>query len=74
VNLEEIDGLIALVKRVRESGVTVCLIEHKMRMVMSISDRIIVLNQGDHIAEGTPGEVANNEAVIKAYLGERRAA
>ena len=74
VNLEEIHGLIELVKKVRESGVTVCLIEHKMRMVMSISDRIIVLNQGEHIAEGTPGEVANNEAVIKAYLGERRAA
>jgi branched-chain amino acid transport system ATP-binding protein len=74
VNLEEIDGLIELVQRIRESGVTVCLIEHKMRMVMSISDRIIVLNQGDHIAEGTPGQVANNEDVIKAYLGARRAA
>jgi branched-chain amino acid transport system ATP-binding protein len=74
VNLEEIDGLIKLVRKVRESGVTVCLIEHKMRMVMSISDRIIVLNQGENIAEGTPGEVANNEEVIKAYLGERRVA
>jgi branched-chain amino acid transport system ATP-binding protein len=74
VNLEEIDGLIELVKKIRESGVTVGLIEHKMRMVMSISDRIIVLSQGEKIAEGTPAEVAENKAVIKAYLGESRAA
>jgi branched-chain amino acid transport system ATP-binding protein len=74
VNMEEIDGLIGLVQKVRESGVTVCLIEHKMRMVMSISDRIIVISQGDKIAEGTPAEVATNQAVIRAYLGDRRAA
>jgi branched-chain amino acid transport system ATP-binding protein len=74
VNLEEIGGLIALVKKVQESGVTICLIEHKMKMVMSISDRIIVLNYGKKIAEGTPQEVASNEEVIKAYLGARRAA
>jgi branched-chain amino acid transport system ATP-binding protein len=74
VNLEEIGGLIELVKKVQESGVTICLIEHKMKMVMSISDRIIVLNYGKRIAEGTPQEVASNEEVIKAYLGARRAA
>jgi len=74
VNLEEIGGLIELVKKVQESGVTICLIEHKMRMVMSISDRIIVLNYGKKIAEGTPKEVASNGEVIKAYLGERRVA
>ena len=74
VNLEEIGGLIELVKKVQESGVTICLIEHKMKMVMSISDRIVVLNYGKKIAEGTPQEVASNEEVIKAYLGERRAA
>jgi branched-chain amino acid transport system ATP-binding protein len=74
VNLEEIGGLIELVLKVRKSGVTICLIEHKMRMVMSISDRIIVLNYGENIAEGTPHEVANNKEVIKAYLGARRVA
>ena len=74
VNLEEIGGLIELIKKIRQSGVTVCLIEHKMRMVMSMSDRIVVLNYGTNIAEGTPTEVANNERVIEAYLGARRVA
>ncbi len=71
INLEEIGGLIQLVTKIWESGVTICLIEHKMRMVMSISSRIIVLNYGQNIAEGTPAEVAGNEEVIKAYLGAR---
>ncbi len=74
VNLEEIGGLIELVLKVKKSGVTICLIEHKMRMVMSISDRIVVLNYGEKIAEGSPREVAGNEEVIKAYLGARRVA
>jgi branched-chain amino acid transport system ATP-binding protein len=74
VNLEEISGLMELVVKIRQYGITICLIEHKMRMVMSISDRIIVLNYGKKIAEGTPKEVANNEEVIKAYLGARYAA
>ncbi len=74
VNLEEISGLIDLVGKIRKAGITLCLIEHKMRMVMSISDRIVVLSYGKKIAEGTPKEVANNEEVIKAYLGARYAA
>jgi branched-chain amino acid transport system ATP-binding protein len=74
VNLEEISGLIELVGKIRKSGVSICLIEHKMRMVMSISDRIVVLNYGKKIAEGTPKEVASNAEVIKAYLGARYAA
>jgi branched-chain amino acid transport system ATP-binding protein len=74
VNLEEISGLIELVGRIRKSGTSICLIEHKMRMVMSISDRIVVLNYGKKIAEGTPKEVASNNEVIKAYLGARYAA
>jgi branched-chain amino acid transport system ATP-binding protein len=74
VNLEEISGLIELAGKIRKFGTSICLIEHKMRMVMSISDRIIVLNYGKKIAEGTPKEVANNDEVIKAYLGARYAA
>ncbi len=74
VNLEEIDGLMALIEKVRESGVTICLIEHKMRMVMSISERVLVLSYGLKIAEGKPEEVAGNKDVIKAYLGGRYAA
>jgi len=74
VNLEEISGLMELVGKIRQSGTTICLIEHKMRMVMSISDRIIVLSYGKKIAEGTPKEVASNEEVIRAYLGARYAA
>lgn len=74
VNLEEISGLIELVGKIRKSGTSICLIEHKMRMVMSISDRIVVLNYGKKIAEGTPKEVACNVEVIRAYLGARYAA
>ncbi|HVP77734.1 MAG TPA: ABC transporter ATP-binding protein [Thermodesulfobacteriota bacterium] len=74
VNLEEISGLIELVGKIRKSGTSICLIEHKMRMVMTISDRIVVLNYGKKIAEGAPKEVASNNEVIRAYLGERYAA
>jgi len=74
VNLQETDGLARLVEKIRDNGVTVCLIEHKMNMVMNISDRIIVLSYGKKIAEGTPQEVATNEEVITAYLGKRHVA
>jgi branched-chain amino acid transport system ATP-binding protein len=74
VNMEEISGLMELVGKIRKKGITICLIEHKMRMVMSISDRIVVLNYGKKIAEGKPKEVAVNEEVIRAYLGARYAA
>ena len=57
------------VLKIRESGITVILVEHNMRFVMNLCDRILVLNFGKHIADGTPYECRNNEKVIQCYLG-----
>jgi len=74
VNPEETSGITELIKKIKDEGTTVCLIEHKMRMVMGLADRIVALNYGRKIAEGTPTEVCNDEEVIKAYLGGERIA
>ncbi len=65
----EIDGVIDLVKKIRESGTTVLMIEHIMKALMQLSDRVVVLEHGEKIAEGTPEEIANNDRVIESYLG-----
>lgn len=69
MNEKETDDLFFLIKKVQEKGVTVLLIEHDMPLVMKLCDRITVLNFGKKLAEGTPKEIQNNQAVIEAYLG-----
>jgi branched-chain amino acid transport system ATP-binding protein len=69
VNPDETEGLAELMKKMAANGITVCLIEHKMQMIMKLADKIMVLNYGEKIAEGKPEEIQNNQGVIKAYLG-----
>lgn len=66
----EVDAAIELIKKIRDNGVSILIIEHIMKVIMTMSDRIQAINFGQTIAAGTPEEVANNPAVIEAYLGE----
>ena len=69
LNAVETASLAVLLRKIRDSGITLLLVEHDMNLVMEISDRVLVLNHGMKLAEGTPCEIQANEAVISAYLG-----
>ena len=71
LNPKETEDTISLVRKIRESGTTLLVIEHVMRVIMTLPERISIIHHGKKIAEGKPQEVAADERVIKAYLGER---
>jgi branched-chain amino acid transport system ATP-binding protein len=70
LNPEETGGLMEVIKKIQGQGITILVVEHHMKLVMGICERIVVLNYGKKIAEGTPVQIQNNEEVIKVYLGE----
>ncbi len=69
LNPAEVEKTIEIVRKIHASGITILIIEHNMRVIMAISHRILCINYGEKIAEGTPREVADNQQVIDAYLG-----
>jgi branched-chain amino acid transport system ATP-binding protein len=72
LNLVEIDEVIEVIRRVRERGISVLVIEHVIKAIKSLSDRLLVLHHGEKIADDKPDAVLSDERVIQAYLGRRR--
>lgn len=73
LNPKELDQAIELIKQINRRGITIVIVEHIMKVVMTISNRILAINHGQPVAEGSPEEVSRNPEVIKAYLGEEYA-
>jgi branched-chain amino acid transport system ATP-binding protein len=71
LNASEIDGALALIRKVAERGVTILIIEHLMKVVMSLAQRVLVLHHGQLIAQGSAQDIVQNKRVIEAYLGEK---
>jgi len=74
LNPSELDESIQIIRNIKKRGITIMIIEHHMKVIMSISDRIVVLNYGEKIAEGSPLEIGKNPLVVEAYLGEAQSA
>jgi branched-chain amino acid transport system ATP-binding protein len=71
LNIQEVRETVELIRRLKAMGVTLIMVEHVMEAIMPVSDRVVVLNYGEKIAEGPPGEITRDPEVIKAYLGEK---
>jgi len=72
LNLVEIDEVIDVIRKVRDQGISILVIEHVIKAIKSLSDRLLVLHHGEKIAEGEPEAVLSDSTVIEAYLGKRR--
>jgi branched-chain amino acid transport system ATP-binding protein len=70
ISSDEADEMMELIKKIRSQGISICVIEHVMRVIAALTDRVIVLDWGRTLAEGPYSEVSHNPMVIKAYLGE----